>query len=301
MKRRWSTISSAAERSRKFWAVWRPTVLAVWHWVTYMLGKSRSGSQGHTGAEEQLFLSRLMILELKLFQLMTKLRVSLGSECQRWTCKARDGGTTVPDGPHSGQETTQDGGQDWSGKGGCEGGKVPRCSMSRQQGSQLVAMRNTEKGGLSPRAETPEGRQEGWQTDGGLTQSRLCNTVAGTWRSLSSSTCTVPSEISQIANCSHTKESPKNNAHYFFNNLASITLSFASYLYTYLFQNPEGEKKNVWSCVIPRIKWDLRRDWKTVWALLQDTRTRKWLLPNKMHSRQSRHQTTASWVSLQEL
>ena len=39
-----------------------------------MLEKSRSGSQGHTGAEEQLFLSRLVILELKLFQLMTKLK-----------------------------------------------------------------------------------------------------------------------------------------------------------------------------------------------------------------------------------
>ena len=52
--------------------------------------------------------------------------------------------------------------------------QAPRRSLSRQQGRQLVATRKTEKGGLSPRAETPEGRQEGWQLDGGLIQSLLC-------------------------------------------------------------------------------------------------------------------------------
>ena len=52
--------------------------------------------------------------------------------------------------------------------------QAPRRSMNRQQGSQLTATRKTEKGGLSPRAETPEGRQEGWQLEGRLIQSLLC-------------------------------------------------------------------------------------------------------------------------------
>lgn len=67
-------------------------------------------------------------------------------------------------------------------------------------------------------------------------------------------------EISRIANCSHTKESPKNNPHYFLIAeliLPSVLLATCTPTYSKI---QKGEK-NVRSCVIPRIKWGIR-DWK---------------------------------------
>lgn len=74
MKRRQSTVSTAVERSTKFWAAWCAPVLAVCRLSNLYAGrKQRSGSfQGHTEAEGQLFPSGLVLLELKLFQLMTR-------------------------------------------------------------------------------------------------------------------------------------------------------------------------------------------------------------------------------------
>lgn len=119
----------------------------------------------------------------------------------------------MPDGLRGGQETTQDGGQNWSGRGGCEAGaKVFNEQTARQSA----------RGHEEDREGRPESKgRDSRGTPGGMASGRRPDpepAVQPRGRDLTEpfgSTCAMPSEISRTANCSHTKESPKNNPHYF--------------------------------------------------------------------------------------